>query len=62
MSIFKIGQKVTYTNGQTKQKGIIKAIQNGRIYVVFGLHSEQWAHYQEYTAAFSPERFLTPGW
>ena len=62
MSTFKPGQKVTYANGQTKEKGIIKTIRDGRIYVVYGLNAEQWAHYQEYTAELSPEKFLTPGW
>lgn len=59
---FKPGQKVTYKNGQTVEKGIVKKVENGRIYVVYGLDDSRWKNYQHYTAAFTPEKFLTDGW
>ncbi len=59
---FKPGQKVTYKNGHTTEKGIVKTVENGRIYVVYGLSNELWDYYRDYTAALTPEKFLTAGW
>ena len=63
MQNLKPGDKVTYKNGETTQKGIIKQIRDNRIYVVYGLQTaEQWDRYFDFTAAFTPQKFLTFGW
>lgn len=60
MKTFKVGDKVTYKNGNTEEKGIVKKVDQGRIYVVYRCNN--WANYASFTAAFTPVKFLQLGW
>ena len=51
---------MTYNDGHSVEKGIVKSIYSDRVYVVYGL--EDWTNYQDYTAQLTPEKFLTAGW
>jgi len=59
---FEVGEKVTYINPPSNhQQGIIKSIEDGRIFVVFNCGGE-WHRYAEFTAALTPEEYLFHGW
>ena len=61
MTIFQEGDQVTYQNGHKFEKGIIKTIEEGRIFVVYNCGGE-WENYRNYTAALTPVKFLFKGW
>jgi hypothetical protein len=59
---FKIGDKVTYSDGYKKEKGIIKSIRDhNNMFVVYHCGGE-WNRYADYTAALTRTCDLKPGW
>ena len=59
---FKRGDRVTYIPSVGKpERGIVKSTRGQTVFVVYHCGGE-WARYEDYTAANTPDDRLMPGW
>ncbi len=60
--MFSIGDKVTYSNGQGIEQGIVKGISTSKDYFVVFKCGGDWDNYKDYTGVITNSRDLTLGW
>lgn len=62
LSPLKQGDKVTYNNGFSIEKGVVKEVVNENMTRVVYHCNEEWDRYMDYTSALTDNQYLTKGW